>query len=130
MSSNLLVPFSGNSKLKTRIFFSLICLKYIQHLFNDTDVVAMVTWLMIDKCKQYAHMLSFVFIVFFLSDTFTCPNLGPLVPLFRISGDVSSGFQSQSGFCIIRIAEAFILHLTPCDGDSFHGNQMGTHYHF
>ena len=25
--------------------------------------------------------------------------LGPLVPLFWISGDVSSGFQSQSGFC-------------------------------
>ena len=27
--------------------------------------------------------------------------LGPLVPLFWISGDVSSGFQSQSGFCLI-----------------------------
>ena len=27
----------------------------------------------------------------------TCPFLGPLVPLFWISGDVSSGFQSQSG---------------------------------
>ena len=26
---------------------------------------------------------------------------GPLVPLFWISGDVSSGFQSQSGFCLI-----------------------------
>ena len=26
----------------------------------------------------------------------------PLVPLFWISGDVSSGFQSQSGFCLIR----------------------------
>ena len=32
----------------------------------------------------------------------TCPFLGPLVPLFWISGDVSSGFQSQSGFCLIR----------------------------
>ena len=31
----------------------------------------------------------------FLADT--CPFLGPLVPLFWISGDVSSGFQSQSG---------------------------------
>ena len=28
-------------------------------------------------------------------NTFTCPTLGPLVPLFWISGDVSSGFQSQ-----------------------------------
>ena len=26
-----------------------------------------------------------------------CPILGPLVPLFWISSDVSSGFQSQSG---------------------------------
>ena len=34
----------------------------------------------------------------FLSDTFTCPILGSLVPFFGISGDVSSGFQSQSGF--------------------------------
>ena len=28
--------------------------------------------------------------------------LGPLVPLFWISGDVSSGVQSQSGFCLIH----------------------------
>ena len=28
--------------------------------------------------------------------------MGPLEPLFWISGDVSSGFQSQSGFCLIR----------------------------
>ena len=27
---------------------------------------------------------------------------GPLVPLFWISGDVSSGFQSQSGFFLIH----------------------------
>ena len=42
----------------------------------------------------------FVFFLKFLADT--CPFLGPLVPLFWISGDVSSGFQSQSGFCLIR----------------------------
>ena len=34
-----------------------------------------------------------------------CPILGPLVPLFGISGDVSAGFQNQSGFCLIYIAE-------------------------
>ena len=28
--------------------------------------------------------------------------MGPLVPLFWISGNISSGFQSQSGFCLIR----------------------------
>ena len=32
-----------------------------------------------------------------MADTYTCPILGPLIPLFWISGDVSSGFQSQSG---------------------------------
>ena len=40
----------------------------------------------------------FVFLKFLVD---TCPFLGPLVPLFWISGDVSSGFQSQSGFCLI-----------------------------
>ena len=41
-----------------------------------------------------------------------CPILGPLVPLFWISGDVSSGFQRQSGFCLIRIAEANVMYKT------------------
>ena len=35
----------------------------------------------------------------FVADT--CPFWGPLVPLFWISGDISSRFQSQSGFCLI-----------------------------
>ena len=36
--------------------------------------------------------------------TDTCENITfpKLIPLFRTSGDVSSGFQSQSGFCLIR----------------------------
>ena len=41
--------------------------------------------------------------VFFWADTYTCPILGPLVPMFWISGNVSSGFQIQSGFCLNRI---------------------------
>ena len=41
----------------------------------------------------------------FLTDTYICPILGPLVALFWISGDVSSGFQSQSGFCLICFCE-------------------------
>ena len=50
---------------------------------------------------QKAKMLKIIFFFLkFLADT--CPFLGPLVPLFWISGDVSSGFQSQSGFCLIR----------------------------
>ena len=40
--------------------------------------------------------------------------LGSLVSLFWISGDVSSGFQSQSVFCLIRIAEANVMYI-PCD---------------
>ena len=40
------------------------------------------------------------FFLKFLLDT--CPFLGPLIPLFGTSGDISSGFQSQSGFCLIR----------------------------
>ena len=39
----------------------------------------------------------FFFFLIFLADTYTCSILGPLIPLFWISGDVSSGFQSQSG---------------------------------
>ena len=50
----------------------------------------------------------------FLSDTYACTILGPLVPLFRVSGDVSSGFQSREGFCLIRIAEANVMYIS-CD---------------
>ena len=51
------------------------------------------------------------FLKFFWSGIFPCPILGPLVPLFWISGDISSGFQSQSGFCLIRIAEANVMYI-------------------
>ena len=34
--------------------------------------------------------------------THMCMSYFPLVPLFQISGDISSGFQSQSEFCLIR----------------------------
>ena len=50
--------------------------------------------------KQCLVSFFFFFFLKFLADT--CPFLGPLVPLFWISGDISSGFQSQSGFCLIR----------------------------
>ena len=50
----------------------------------------------------------------FLEDThvlFLGGGGGALVPLFWISGDVSSGFQSQSGFCLIRIVEANVMYI-------------------
>ena len=81
--------------------------------------------------------LLFFLIKVFLSDTFTCPFLGPLVPLFWISGDVSSGFQSQSGFCLIHIAETnvmyiswdppLVLHIADLLTDSIAGHQLGSY---
>ena len=44
--------------------------------------------------------------------TNTCPFWGPLVSLFGISGDVSSGFKSHSGFCLIQFfAEANVMYI-------------------
>ena len=45
------------------------------------------------------------------TDTFISPILGPLVPLFWISGDVSFRFQIQSEICLICIAEANIMYI-------------------
>ena len=43
----------------------------------------------------------------------TCPFLGPLIPLFRTSSDISSGFQSQSGFCLIRTLRRCTWYMFP-----------------
>ena len=54
--------------------------------------------------------ICFCFFLKFLADT--CPFLGPLVPLFWISGDISFGIQSQSGFCFIHFfAEANVMYI-------------------
>ena len=39
----------------------------------------------------------------------TCPILGPLIPLFWTSGDVSSGFQSQGGQPYSHLAVAYVI---------------------
>ena len=51
-------------------------------------------------------------------DTNTCPVLGQLVPLFWISGGASSGFQSQSGFCLVRLCggKCYVHSLKPTSG--------------
>ena len=38
--------------------------------------------------------------------------LGPLIPLFWTSGDISSGFKSQSGQPYLHLAEAYMLHVS------------------
>ena len=50
--------------------------------------------------REIGQSLVNLFFVFFLNffGVDTCPFWGPLVPLFWISGDASSGFQSQGGF--------------------------------
>ena len=58
-----------------------------------TDDVSIHVWIQ-GSCKGEGQARFFFFKVF---GGHTCPILGPLVPLFWISGDVSSGFQSQSG---------------------------------
>ena len=35
--------------------------------------------------------------------------MGPLIPMFWTSGDVSSGFQSQSGQPFLHLAEVYML---------------------
>ena len=81
----------------------------VTHLsVNGDDAVAMIKHNEIDILKGNFDLKEMksrqIFsgnLNFYLSDTFTFPILRPLVPLFWISGDVSSGFQSQSGFCLI-----------------------------
>ena len=58
-------------------------------------------WFFFLNCQVYIY----IYFLKKLSDTFMCLILGPLLCLFWISGDVSSGFQSQSGFCLIHGGE-------------------------
>ena len=41
----------------------------------------------------------------------TCPFVGPLILLFWTFGDVSSGFQSQSGQSYSRLVEAYVIYM-------------------
>ena len=46
--------------------------------------------------------------------------MGPLIPLFWTSGDVSSGFQNQSGHPYSLLAEAYLLqYLSDIDLESY-----------
>ena len=62
--------------------------------------------------EKLEPMIGFRFFFFKVFGGHTCPFFwGPLIPLFWISGDFSSGFQNQSGFCLIRIAEANVMYI-------------------
>ena len=62
-----------------------------------------------EKIKPLKNGADFFKIKFLLD---TCPFVGPLIPLFWTSGDVSSGFQSQSGFCLIRtFADTYVIYV-------------------
>ena len=74
----VMMPCTGHSRIKVH-FAATFSITFVSTFQND----------------DYTF-----FFLKFLADT--CPFWGPLVPLFWISGDVSSGFQSQSGFCLIR----------------------------
>ena len=62
--------------------------------------------------KIFVSHSSYLFkLIFFFFFFFFCKKkfwrtwvlfVGPLIPLFWTSGDISSGFQSQSGFCLIQ----------------------------
>ena len=60
-----------------------------------------------ERCHPRSHPISLFLFVRFLADTGSI--FGPLVPLFWISGNASSGFQS--GLCLIHIAEANVMYI-------------------
>ena len=41
----------------------------------------------------------------------TCPFMGPLIPQFWTSGDVSSGFQSLGGQPYSQLAEVYMMYV-------------------
>ena len=65
-----------------------------------------------DKQQEHTSAVNFLKIYIllkFLVDT--CPFIGPLIPLFWTSGDVSCGFQSHSGQPYLHLPEAYIMYI-------------------
>ena len=82
----------------------------LHSLFLATNIVEFTTTqLLINHYMCYPEVF-FFFKKKILLDT--CLFVGPLINLFWISGDVSSGFQSQSGFCLIsNFAEEYVIYV-------------------
>ena len=112
----------------------MYCIVYVTMCYSCIDKIAtfpssnFIKLKCCDVCNSVMHNVSryifckhglYIYFIFlkFLGDTHVlfgghaCPFWGPLVPLFWISGDVSSGYQSQSGFCLIRIAEVNVMYI-------------------
>ena len=89
----------GHIKVKVKISTSLqiLCSPYSLQV-DGLHSTEMCSCFNVNFSRTLASV-SFSFFFKFLLDT--CSLLGPLIPLFQTSGDVSSGFQSQSGFCLI-----------------------------
>ena len=71
-----------------------------------------------NKCTPSGMAVSFFRLALFkmfVADTLTRPILGPPVILFWISGDVSSGFQSQSGLPY-SLCTSSATYCQPLDG--------------
>ena len=60
---------------------------------------------------SYFFQSVYITVSFLIDFTDLSPILGPLVPLFWISGDVSLRFQGQSGICFICIADTNIIYI-------------------
>ena len=45
--------------------------------------------------------------------------MGPLIPLFLTSGDVSSGFQNQSQQPYLHLAEAYVMYVPSVNWNSY-----------
>ena len=79
--------------------------------FNHFENKVFKNILMLQILQRYQCAQCFYgFFKKFLADTHVL-FWGPLVPLFWISGDISSGFHSQNGFCLICIVEANVMYI-------------------
>ena len=72
---------------------------------NSRGWLMQARWFKLSATESFLPQVEWALHPFFFFLSFWWTHVlfwGPLVPLFWISGDVSSGFQSQSGFCLIR----------------------------
>ena len=80
--------------------YSLFFKVFVRHIdVSYFEATGALIWISCDISTGFQSQNGFCLIHFFLkflADTFTCPILGPLVPLLCISSLLCHGFQSQS----------------------------------